>query len=177
MTRPICIRTFALTENPRCVAAKRGGDPGRKSTGQRSQELGLPKALSGPFGAAKRISKITQRLPLRAGNARTCIVCGSAIKPRRGSRRQKYCCYRCRDEARRARNFEVFATTRRVGASIPRSGGNNQSNPRACNGHFGDRTFGILAPRAVIQAEVFGNRRWRRVTSPDGVTCDVSHLP
>jgi len=119
---------------------------------------------------------IAQRLPLRAGNARTCIVCGSAIKPRRGSRRQKYCCYRCRDEARRARNFEAFATTRRVGASIPRSGGNNQSNPRACNGHFGDR-LGILAPRAVIQVEVFGNRRWRRVTSPDGVTCDVSHLP
>ena len=133
--------------------------------------------LGGKVGPENGHSTLpAQPLPLRAGNARTCSVCGSALKPRRAGRRKKYCCYRCRDEARRARNFEVFATTRRVGASIPRSGGNNQSNPRACNGHFGDR-LGILAPRAVIQVEVFGNRRWRRVTSPDGVTCDVSHLP
>jgi hypothetical protein len=30
------------------------------------------------------------------------LVCGPAIKPRRASRQQKYCSYRCRDEARKA---------------------------------------------------------------------------
>ena len=56
-----------------------------------------------------------QALPLRAGNATRCLVCGSTVNPRRASRRQKYCSYRCRDEARRARNFAASGATRTPG--------------------------------------------------------------
>jgi hypothetical protein len=42
---------------------------------------------------------------IRNGNARSCATCGGALKPKRGSRRQRFCSARCRSRARRERNF------------------------------------------------------------------------
>jgi hypothetical protein len=48
---------------------------------------------------------------IRNGNARTCASCGATIKPKRGSRRQRYCDARCRSLARRERNFSATGHT------------------------------------------------------------------
>jgi hypothetical protein len=66
-------------------------------------------------------SPTAQPLRLRAGNAAKCLVCGSRLKPKRARRRQKYCSSRCRDEARRDRNFKAFASTRRVSVANTQS--------------------------------------------------------
>jgi hypothetical protein len=42
---------------------------------------------------------------IRNGNARVCGCCGATMKPKRGSRRQRFCDARCRSQARRERNF------------------------------------------------------------------------
>jgi hypothetical protein len=49
--------------------------------------------------------------PLRNGNARTCASCGAAMKPKRGSRRQRFCDSQCRSRARRERNFSATGHT------------------------------------------------------------------
>lgn len=107
---------------------------------------------------------IAQASPLRAGNAIKCLVCGSAIELRRAGRRRKYCCYRCRDEARRERNFTTSGATRRGSPGIPRKSGDNLINSMACGVHVGDR-----AP-AVI--EVLGHgRKW-----PGSVPAEIAAL-
>jgi hypothetical protein len=75
----------------------------------------------------------------RAGNASACATCGERLRPKRGSRRQRYCSYRCRDEARRARNFANLATTRRGSPAMPRSVENNGATSKPCEARFADR--------------------------------------
>jgi hypothetical protein len=75
----------------------------------------------------------------RAGNASACATCGKPLRPKRGSRRQCYCSYRCRDEARRARNFADLAATRRGSQAIPRSVQNNHVISMLCKAGFADR--------------------------------------
>jgi hypothetical protein len=58
-------------------------------------------AIGGSLIGASRSRGVARR----NGNASTCEACGAPLRPKRGSRRQKYCSYRCRDEARRGRNF------------------------------------------------------------------------
>jgi hypothetical protein len=79
------------------------------------------------------INLIAQARPRRAGNASRCLVCGSAIKPRRASRRQRYCSFRCRDEARRARNFAASGATRKGDPAIPRSVQKDDVESTTCN--------------------------------------------
>jgi hypothetical protein len=81
----------------------------------------------------------TQARPIRGGNASRCLVCGCLIKPRRASRRQRYCSYRCRDEARRARNFTASGATRRGSPAIPRSVQINGARSTACKAAFDDQ--------------------------------------
>jgi hypothetical protein len=89
----------------------------------------------------------------RNGNAATCEVCKKALAPKRGSRRQSYCCYRCRNEARRRRNFERFARTkapvvRPMGRGSP--GARSIQNPpeisTICKLDFGGRGSQEKAP-------------------------------
>jgi hypothetical protein len=110
----------------------------------------------------------------RAGNLACCEACGAALSPRRGSRRQKFCSYRCRDEARRARNYTRFSATRYPNKEKPRSVQNQPLHSRDCKDVFADRPSRINAvPRAVIDRELFAGAEWVTVTSPDGVTCKV----
>jgi hypothetical protein len=85
-------------------------------------------------------------IKLRAGNARCCECCGQRLQPKRGSRRQRFCNSRCRDEARRARNHAVFGTARRGSQAIPRSVENNRVKSNACNGHFDGQPPSICGP-------------------------------
>ena len=115
-----------------------------------------------------------QPLRLRAGNATGCLVCGSAITPRRASRRQRYCSYRCRDEARRARNFAASGATRRGSPAIRRPDENPSSISTTCKGGFAGRAPSIIGPQVVIATEIIAGRIWKSVVGPDGVRCEVT---
>ena len=112
----------------------------------------------------------------RAGNAFVCSNCRAPINPKRGSRRQLYCSYRCRDEARRARNFAVSATTRTGSPAIPRPVENNGVGSTACKGNFHDPVSHVVGPHAVIEIEIVGRRKWREIVSADGVRTEVARL-
>jgi hypothetical protein len=108
----------------------------------------------------------------RAGNARCCSNCGRPINPKRSSRRQRFCSYRCRDEARRARDF----ADRYPHQAIPRSVENRPLASTACKGDFADRAYSISAPPGVIATEIVAGRDWRPIVSPDGVFCKVASM-
>src|SRR6516164_2303458 len=111
----------------------------------------------------------------RAGNAVCCQKCGKPLHPKRGSRRQRYCSYKCRDEARRSRNFAVSASTRRGSQGIPRS---VENQPTVSNGYKADfvagRASSIVGPARVIETEIIAGRIWEPVVSPDGICCEVA---
>jgi hypothetical protein len=111
---------------------------------------------------------------LRAGNAAACATCGEPLTPKRGSRRQRFCCYRCRDEARRTSNFALSGVTRRGSQGIPRSIENNDEKSIACKADFGHRASAISGPTRVIDREIVAGRNWQPVISPDGVNCSVA---
>jgi len=108
----------------------------------------------------------------RAGNARCCANCGRPINPKRNSRRQRYCNYRCRDAARRARNFVERYPTQ----AIPRSVENRSLISTACNGDFADRGYSISGPLEVIASEIIAGWDWESIVSLDGVRCKVAQL-
>jgi hypothetical protein len=100
------------------------------------------------------------------GNRIVCAGCGAVLEPRRGSRRQKFCSYTCRDAARRERNFLATGCSRRAdrgtgnaipeGArycptAVPRSVENTPTKSTASKGDFGDRgsTFNALPVVAI----------------------------
>ncbi len=111
----------------------------------------------------------------RAGNQAVCATCGTTLATQRASRRQKYCSYRCRDTARRERNFATFSATRYPYLGKPRSVRNRPLLSKDCKGVFADRPPRINAvPRRVIERELFADRGWLTITSPDGVVCQVA---
>jgi hypothetical protein len=113
----------------------------------------------------------------RAGNAFVCSNCGTALTPNRASRRQRYCSYTCRDEARRSRNFAISATTRRGNPAIPRSVENRPLVSTSCKDGFAGRTTtSIIGPQVVIVTEIITDRIWHSVVSPDGVWCAVARV-
>jgi hypothetical protein len=63
-------------------------------------------------------STATATARMRNGNASHCKACGVPLKPKRGSRRQRYCDYECRDRARRDRNFAGSGATRNISPAI-----------------------------------------------------------
>jgi hypothetical protein len=100
------------------------------------------------------------------GNRVICAGCGAVLEPRRGSRRQKFCSYTCRDAARRARNFLATGCSRRADrgtenaipegpryypTAVPRSVENPTTKSTACKGDLGDRgsTFSALPVVAI----------------------------
>ena len=112
------------------------------------------------------------RAPSRAGNAFACENCGKALHPKRGSRRQRFCCEACRKKAVRA----IKWVSRYDGLGPSGSVQNNPNNSMACNGHFRDRPPDISAPRHVITREVVHGLDWCEVVSPDGVACLVAKM-
>jgi hypothetical protein len=109
---------------------------------------------------------------LRAGNARCCACCGRKLQPKRSSRRQRFCDAACRQTAYRAKKW----TARNRGPKALRSVEKTRGRSNGYGGHFADGASRICAPGAVIEAEIFGRREWRAVTSPDGVVCKVAAI-
>ena len=134
------------------------------------------------------------RAPGRAGNAFACENCGRALHPKRGSRRQRFCCGACRKSLFRARrsadrydgagpgrSVELAAGVFKLVPRHPYSGvsgsvQNNTNNSNTCNGHFRDRPPDICGPERVITQEVTHGLDWREVVSPDGVACLVAQI-
>src|SRR6516162_3210538 len=110
----------------------------------------------------------------RAGNALRCQKCGKPLHAKRGSRRQLYCSYKCRDEARRSRNFAALACTRRGSQGIPRSVENQPLVSNGYKAYYVVRPPCIVGPARVIQTEIIAGRNWESVTSPNGVPCMVA---
>jgi hypothetical protein len=54
----------------------------------------------------------------------------------------------------------------------PNRSENLQQNQHA----FRPQNQGVRAPRHVVEAEVFGGRKWRSIISSNGVVCEVSTL-
>jgi hypothetical protein len=100
----------------------------------------------------------THPQPVQA-RRRHCEICGTTFVPKRASRRQKFCSYKCRDAARRERDFALIVG-RRWGSQVnPRSRKNSKAVSKPYRGDSGDRPSrdyrGIRGPAWVIETEVF----------------------
>jgi hypothetical protein len=85
---------------------------------------------------------------IRNGNAHTCASCGAKMKPKRASRRQRFCSARCRSHARRDRNF---STTGQTGQGAARS---VKNSPAISSTHKGENA-GRASPINLL-----GGYRW-----------------
>jgi hypothetical protein len=106
----------------------------------------------------------------RVGNAYCCEYCSRPLRPRGGSRRQKFCDAGCRKRAFRARKWANCYRTPGAGRSVQ----NRPSVSKSYKGDFADRTSSIVGPQIVIEREIIAGRDWKSVVSPDGVTCEVT---
>jgi hypothetical protein len=60
--------------------------------------------------------------------------------------------------------------------AIPRPVENKGVGSTPYEGDFHGRASGIVGPRAVIEIEILGDRKWRQILSADGVRTDVAPL-
>jgi len=131
--------------------------------------------LSNSEPLADRQLTTRTRAARRRDQVVVCPSCGRRVL--RKSRQQTYCSTRCRKRGLYAENVRrgVYNPTGGrngpVGTNPPKKADKHnalrltktQSNPRI-----------NAAPREVIEAELFADRRWRSVTSADGVCCEVA---
>jgi hypothetical protein len=90
----------------------------------------------------------------QVGRRRRCESCGASFTPKRAARRQFFCSDRCRDAARRGRNFELFGQARRGSGPVPRSNQKTQVISEPCKGDFGDRAWRVIAGPQVSEANL-----------------------
>jgi hypothetical protein len=102
----------------------------------------------------------------RGGNGTFCANCDKPLRPKRGSRRMRFCCSACRQAAFRAKKWP----------SPLRSAQNNAVASISCNGHLQDRASGVRGPRPVVSCELFAGLTWCPVVSGDGVRAEVARL-
>jgi endogenous inhibitor of DNA gyrase (YacG/DUF329 family) len=108
----------------------------------------------------------------RAGNEVSCAQCGKRLRPKRGSRRMRFCCDACRQSSFRAKKW----ASRYEGSHPLRSVRNTPAGSRACNGNFGDRGSGIRGPMGVVERELFDGLVWTPAVSADGVRVEITRL-
>jgi hypothetical protein len=94
----------------------------------------------------------------------------------RKARQQRFCSTRCQEQAkppRKNRNKKQAALPPYLKATAPPENANgfNPFEPPKSGSRVGSRV-----PRHVTETEVFGDRNWRQVVSPDGVVCEVGTL-
>jgi hypothetical protein len=87
----------------------------------------------------------------RNGNLAKCEQCGKPLQPKRGSRRQTYCNLKCRDAARRERNFIASGYARHPSPAIPRSVENSTVISVVSKGQKRGRAFPL---------NILGGHRW-----------------
>ena len=114
---------------------------------------------------------------VRHGNAASCQNCGEPIIPKRGSRRQRFCNSRCKDEARRNRNNAICGRARYPSGPVPRSVKNSHANSNGCKADFAGRgSVDKALWRSIVELEVYAGRDWSEVVSSDGVVSQVAML-
>ena len=94
----------------------------------------------------------------RNGNALACTVCGKAIVPKPGSRRQKYCTGACKIKASASKKWASRYQT----PDPQRSVENIKAISISCKADFGGRAFPTKAPLNLI-----GGHSWSDATSVD----------
>jgi hypothetical protein len=100
----------------------------------------------------------------RAGNDTNCAHCGKRLRPKRGSRRMRFCGSGCRQSAFRAKKWAC----RYEGREPLRSIQDNAIASMACNGHF--------RQNRVVSRELFAGVTWCVVVSSDGIRAEVARL-
>jgi hypothetical protein len=111
------------------------------------------------------------------GNAAACANCGKSLTPKRGSRRQRFCNGRCRDQARRSRNNAVCGRARYPSGPVPRSVKNPPEISNDCKPHFAGRgSVDKALWHDIVELEVFAGRTWCEIVSADGVVSQVAVL-
>ena len=108
----------------------------------------------------------------RAGNGISCANCHKLLRPKRGSRRMRFCCDACKQSAFRAKKWG----SRYKGPDPLRSVQNKRVGSITCNGHFAVRASRISGPAKVIVRELFDGLGWNPVTSVDGVVVLVARV-
>ena len=115
------------------------------------------------------------QLARRRDDVVTC-TCGRRVE--RQSRRQVYCSEACRQRAHRERMAaHAFSEAGRYVPSPTVT--NSHKNPNKSNVLHEPKCGSsprILAPKKVIEAELFAGRKWASVASPDGVAVLVAGL-
>jgi hypothetical protein len=85
-----------------------------------------------------------------------CQHCGAEIRSRkRSGRKAAFCSYKCRDAARRNRNFVGSGNTRKGTQAIPRNASKSSTNSSHCKGDFADRGRARSVPLNLL-----GGYRW-----------------
>jgi hypothetical protein len=103
-------------------------------------------------------------------------VCGRAVA--RASRQQKFCSVRCRQQA----HYEKLVAEGRFDPVLGQDTALPTNPPEKLNGVNDLRggkagsTPRIFGPRDVIDVELFADRDWAPVVSPDGVVSQVARL-
>jgi excisionase family DNA binding protein len=100
LVREGCTARPRLQNNKRCSPSCVARTVCLVDSGREANWPGLGRAMSAPA--------------LDRRKAEACAACGLLFRPKRIGRRQRYCSYRCRDEARRGRNFAISGQTRPV---------------------------------------------------------------
>jgi hypothetical protein len=105
-----------------------------------------------------------------------CARCGRSVP--RQARQQLYCSDTCRERSRE-RSRKIGAGAIKRGPGYPTTGA--PANPlKNVNGFKSlpapkiGSSIAFQAPRHVIEAEIFGGRRWRPAVSGGGAICEVS---
>jgi hypothetical protein len=115
----------------------------------------------------------------RARHRNEMVVClGCERRVRRKSRQQVYCSSKCRKRGAYAKNGRAAIYSADLGhdtglGTEPHKNGNEFN---ALQWSKSGSSTGIVGPRRVIEAEVFGSREWRDEISADGVRSQVSTL-
>ena len=103
-----------------------------------------------------------------------CVSCGRKVTRR--ARQQRFCSDRCRDQARtRVRGPQrgrssAPAIKNRLRAILP------TNPPKNLNEIKGAQLAKIVAPKDVIDVEVWDGREWRPATSSGGVPIEIGRL-
>jgi hypothetical protein len=131
------------------------------------------------------------KLPLQQGdhngNAFCCAYCGRPLRPKRGSRRQRFCSKAHRQASFRVRKWSaqsgisdpdsrLVVTPGYPGARALRSVENPPVVSGPCKADLADLAYSIISPPEVIEAEIVAPHTWVPVISPDGVRCEVARV-
>jgi len=123
-----------------------------------SPPIGAAGSRGNSIGDAQQIVSPSTTSPHNNQSRRiaTCVQCGQRFpRDKCSGRKPKYCSYKCRDAARRDRNFVGSGSTRRAptknGQAIPRNASKTDVVSIACKGDFRARGIDLRGLDAELR--------------------------